>query len=312
MVADARRRVETVVVAWRASKRPIPYGNAGNRKTVAAMSRLAQDGAEDPVVIEAAQNAVLGTPERDDDVDFAAVLRDVRRRMRYTHDPLTAEVVKAPAYVIERTNRTGVPEPMDCDDASVLTASMLGALGYQTEFATVAAGPGIGGEWTHVYVRVRRNDGRWVALDPIVRRFRVGDEVPEADLSGPRAFHRGVTPMRTMGLGRYGRYNGLGEGESWWQQLLTAGTSAVASKNAAAIEVAKQRTLQAQARSQALMTDAAARAAGSAQRGESSIFNFNNKDGSTNWGKVALVGGAVVVLGSVAYKLVKGRSGGRR
>lgn len=307
-------------MAWRTVSRSIPTGNAGNRATIRAMSALAAEGASSPLVIEAAQNAIRGTPERDDEVDFAAVLEDVRRRMRYTHDPLNAEVVKSPAYVIARTNDPeSSPEPMDCDDASVLCASMLGALGYPTRFVTVAADPTRPKEWSHVYVAARRNNGRWVALDPIVRSFGVGDEVPASRITA-RVYHEGASPMSRLGCygPRCARLSGLGEeaidpslvamqtsnpygsgaesarvsysgttsgGTSWWERLFSAGSTAaarvVAARNPASVRIVN--------------------------RAPAKPGFFTKPDGTTDWTKVTLVGAGVAIGGALLVKLAKGR-----
>lgn len=323
------------VVTWQTVRTTIPSGNAGNRQTLRAMSRLAQRGANDPVVIEAAQNAVRGTPERDDDADFVAVLREVRHRMRYTHDPLGSEVVKDPAYVIGQTNGfASYPEPMDCDDASVLTASMLGALGYQTEFVTVAADRARPDEWSHVYVRVRKNNGQWVALDPIVRGFRAGQEVPASDLTAPRAYHEGVTPMARMGccpnsrmaLAGMGR---IGETDNRTIEQMRADAIAAGGVPADAFTSGQSGATTGGFSLASLLpwnwggdTSKALSSAADAYTKILAAKNptrvvirnttvkpgfFTNADGSTNWGKVALVGGVAVVGAVVVAKMLKGR-----
>lgn len=305
-------------MAWRTISRPIRTGNAGNRETLRAMSSLASRASVSPVVIEAAQNAVRGTRERDDALDFEAVLTDVRRRMRYTHDPLDAEVVKDPVYVVARTSDPEAsPEPMDCDDASTLTAAMLGALGYATRFATVAADPTRPTEWSHVYVHARRNDGRWVALDPIVRRFGVGDEVPDAHVTA-RAVHAGVPmPMyprsRMSGLGTVDESaaisaafrNAYGDptaasvvstsdagSQSWWERLFDSGSKAAATVLRARRKPADVRIIN--------------------KGGADGPGFFQKKDEATgevvtDWAKVGLVGAGVFVGGALLLKLTKGR-----
>lgn len=288
-------------VAWPTTTRQIAHGNAGNRQTIKAMSELAFRASTDPRVIEAAQNVVRAVPERDDMATFAAVLRDVRARMRYTHDPLGAELVKDPAYVIGMSDSWGIEkEPMDCDDASTLAASMLGALGYRTQFVTVAADPGRPSEWSHVYLRAQRNDGRWVPIDPIVREFGLGQEVPAERLTAPRAYHEGVTPMR-MGCDR--AMAGLGAEGSWWEQLLaTASTGLQARTDTAKAKAAADIAVANAARDSAL-----ARARTTQKKTEASIFSFTKADGTTDWTKVSIVAGVVVIGGIVAIKMVRGR-----
>ncbi len=85
---------------------------------------------------------------------------------------------------------------------------MLGAVGYQTKFVTVAVDRARPSEWSHVYLAaLHPGTGRWVPLDPIVREFGVGEEVPAGQLTAPRAYHEGVDPMMRGGMGCVGCAN---------------------------------------------------------------------------------------------------------
>lgn len=272
------------------------------------MSELASRGSVDPLVVQAAQDAVRSSPERDPEGDFRAILADVRRRMRYTHDPLNAEVVKAPRYVIERTNWSRHPEPMDCDDATTLAGAMLGAIGYQTKFVTVAVDRARPSEWSHVYLAVRHPDGRWIALDPIVREFDIGDEVPAGQLTAPRAYHQGVDPMsgslgcdprmsgvgsRPAGLGYAAR--GMGETAApaeapWYNQLFaTVGGFFNAQSEAAKAKAATD------------IANAQAKIAKFGQPRNPETF-FRNADGSIKTGNVAI---AAVAGGLAIFAITK-------
>lgn len=293
---------------WRTSVSAIPTGNAGNRRTLAAMSRLAMEGSMDPVVVHAAQQAVRPFRERDPDSDFAAILADVRRRMRYTHDPLGAEVVKAPRFVIDNTGMGQMPEPMDCDDASTLTAAMLGAIGYQTKFVTVAVDRARPQEWSHVYVAARHPEGRWVALDPIVLEFEAGDEVPAGQLTAPRAYHEGAGPMIGMGCTE-DRMNGLG--------FMTAGMyRAGAGASGSGGDITTRDLVNTaggifQAQADQAKANAAAQIAAAqvkiARAARPAPGIFKNPDGTTNMTAVALTAGAAVVLGLVIFKAMRRR-----
>lgn len=325
---------------WRTSVSAIPHGNAGNRRTLAAMSRLAQSGSVDPVVVKAAQDAVRPFPAHSPDSDFAAILADVRRRMRYTHDPLGAEVVKEPRYVIDSTNASAWPEPMDCDDASTLTAAMLGAIGYPTQFATVAVDKARPNEWSHVYVRVRHPDGHWVPLDPIVPEFDVGDEVPEARLTAPRAYHEGADPMmRGMGCGPATTGPGAGmtglgysargmgdaasekaSGNPYYNDPSTwdYGTAPVGSSSGGSVEawadkllavgggIFSNQTKTAQANAAARIAEANAKAARFRATGQAPGF-FQNADGSTNMTKVVVTVGVVGIGALLISKALRRR-----
>lgn len=49
----------------------------------------------------------------------------------------------------------------DCDDKSILLASLLESIGYPTRFVAVGHQPGV---YSHVYVEVRPM-GKWIALE---------------------------------------------------------------------------------------------------------------------------------------------------
>ena len=181
---------------WHALSRRIPANNAGTRVSLGAMRELAKAGAHHPDVIRAAHDVVRRVPERDDVATMRALLADVRSRMRYTPDPMNLELVKAPWVSLGGSERWGI-EPMDCDDASVLLSSMLGAVGIPSKFTVAAVDSSAPGAWSHVYVTARTTDGRWVPLDPIVRDFAPGQEVPSRDLTGPRRHF----PAALSGLG---------------------------------------------------------------------------------------------------------------
>ena len=149
------------------------------------MRDLVRQGSAHPGVIAAAHRVVRYVPERDDRATMQALLTNVRRRMRYTHDPLDVELVKAPWVSLAGSETSA--EPMDCDDASVMLASMLGAVGIPSQFVVVPTNAAKPGGWSHVYVKARAEDGSWVPLDPIVRKYPAGREVPDSDLTGPRA-----------------------------------------------------------------------------------------------------------------------------
>lgn len=291
------------------SKRRIATGNAGSRETLASMARLSSDGAHDPHVVRAAQNAVRHVPEGDHLGAFSALLQDVRRRMRYTHDPLNAEVVKAPRFVVDQSDIHGV-EPMDCDDASTLLAAMLGAIGYRSEFVTVASDGSRPGVWSHVYVVGVLPNGQRIAMDPIVRRFGVGEEVPDGHLTSPRAYHRGaamyglgdpinsaITTASTMHLQSVQKA-ARQQSEQSWLDSFAQGVARAAKVGEGYFDAEKQKALAAteQARLRAEVRLARLAAKQRAADAPTDGF-FTDAEGKTKWvnvGLVALVGIGVV------------------
>jgi transglutaminase-like putative cysteine protease len=94
--------------------------------------------------------------------EYAAVLNWCRRNIRYVRDPVTIEQVKTPRAVIET-------EAGDCDDQSVLIATLCGALGARVRF--VAGGFKGDGALAHVWCEAfDPASGAWVVLDPVPGR----------------------------------------------------------------------------------------------------------------------------------------------
>ena len=178
---------------WQSVYRQIPSGAAGTRATLKVMRSLARAGSAHPTVIRAAQDAVRNVVERDDAASIAAILDDVRRRMRYTRDPLGTETVKAPWVVIDSSDLHG-PEPMDCDDAATVASAMLGAVGIPTKFIVVAADARRPDDYSHVYLAALTSRNTWLPIDPIVRSYGVGQEIPAS-----RVTRRGQYPVNAEG-----------------------------------------------------------------------------------------------------------------
>lgn len=79
--------------------------------------------------------------------------RFVRDRIRYTRDVRGVETLHTPTQILRQ--RQG-----DCDDKSVLIASLLESIGHKTRFVAI----GYGGSFCHVYPEVNIR-GQWVPLE---------------------------------------------------------------------------------------------------------------------------------------------------
>lgn len=307
---------------WTTSTQPISNGRSGTVKTLKEMHKLARDGAADPVVIRAAQSAVRRATERSDRATCQALLDNVKRRMRYTPDPLDVELVKSPRFMVEQSDLHGI-EPMDCDDASTLLASMLGAVGIKSSFTVVSADGSRPKEWSHVYVTAQTKDGP-IPLDPIVRKYQAGDQVPDDKLYGPRVNYDGGN-MRGLGCNgcngtprmaprwRNRGVGGLGFGPAPIGVMAKYGTEqrVIAAngggfindagqfiqKAAAAGTDAYTKLLEARAKLRGTQPVAPLRVKLPKPAAPSGSF-FKNPDGTTN---VYAVGGTVVAVGLLAW-----------
>lgn len=176
---------------YTASVTTIPRGPTGTRVTLSAMERLVEEGIRDPRVVLFAQGLVRNGPEYGQRTEVESILAGVRRVMRYTPDPLGVETVKSPTFLVQEINDSG-RAVMDCDDASVLTAAFVRAVGIPTRFKVIKDSPT---EFTHVYLEAFI-DGRWVKVDPIARELTLG-RAPEGRFGS--AYFEGGSMYRGMG-----------------------------------------------------------------------------------------------------------------
>jgi hypothetical protein len=89
----------------------------------------------------------------------------VRSHMRLVADP--GELLIKPDRLLRDIYTQGWTAG-DCDDASMLTASLLGSIGFNVRFRAI--GPRGDGSYEHVFCEVLRpaNPPKWVAIDTTV------------------------------------------------------------------------------------------------------------------------------------------------
>lgn len=123
----------------------LPEGAAGIRATLAAMMRAARIGASTLEVRELAQRIVAHVAARDYSGELVAIQQWVKNNIRYTQDPVGAEMLKDPVALIN--------DPFgDCDDMATLVAALAMSIGFPSRF--VAIGTSEVGVFEHVYAEV--------------------------------------------------------------------------------------------------------------------------------------------------------------
>lgn len=109
-----------------------------------------------------------------------AIGRYVKEKVRYVRDIAGMEQLHDPVTMIDQIQR-GVAQG-DCDDMSLLIATLLLSIGHQPFFRIVRYKNGVG-PYNHIYVVVYEKDwgqkGRKrIVLDAILKRSPMGSEVP--------------------------------------------------------------------------------------------------------------------------------------
>lgn len=153
-----RQHAGTVGALGGATLANIPDGPDGVRETLKVMAAIAKQYRRDPAIRLLAESIVrnAGVQERDYRGEVAALHAYVRDSIRYTLDVNDVETLKAPPVTLE----TGMG---DCDDKSLLLATLLESMGHPARFVAVGFAPDC---FEHVLVETRIGGPRdWIALE---------------------------------------------------------------------------------------------------------------------------------------------------
>lgn len=129
-------------------------GKAGTVQTIKLMRRLARKGKRSLVIRRLALKLTRELAQKNWLAEVHALHRFVQFRIRYVKDIRGIETVHTP----ERTLEQGQG---DCDDKSILLASLLESVGHPTRFVALAFADG---SYRHVLVETKIGTG-WISLD---------------------------------------------------------------------------------------------------------------------------------------------------
>lgn len=136
----------------------IPNGVAGAKATMQAMRDLVIAAVRDPKQgIREQALAIIGNTGFVDQVRRLQAW--VQTNIAYVQDPVSVELVQTPQYTLQQ--RAG-----DCDDQSVLLASMLDATGHPARFYAVGLS---GAPLSHVMVQTLVGS-QWLGVETIIRK----------------------------------------------------------------------------------------------------------------------------------------------
>ena len=137
---------------------------AQTRVTLRLMRETANRSLYDPVVIEAAVNAVRNADGRDANALARELERYLRAHLDFLPDGLIqGEVLRSPRYLLDEIAKHGKARA-DCEDASMLTAALGKSVGVPARLVALAFfGPSE--PFRHVFAELHTPRG-WVAVDP--------------------------------------------------------------------------------------------------------------------------------------------------
>lgn len=136
----------------------MPDGKAGVRFTLRKMAEIANAYKADPTIRELALRLVGPVQERSHHGQARAILKFVQERIKYMEDVLGIETLQTPL----QTLRLGHG---DCDDKSILFASLMLAIGKPVRFVAIGRTKG---RFEHVFPQVRIGPD-WISAETIYK-----------------------------------------------------------------------------------------------------------------------------------------------
>lgn len=137
----------------------IRNGAAGTKDTLRIMRNIIRKFRKNPLIRQVALDIVRQVPEKDYAAEVQAVQQFVKQRIRYTRDPVQVECVQWPTYTLEQGQG-------DCDDSTILIASLLEAIGHPTCIRAISVNPLHPNQFCHVMAMTRLdNPTRWVSVE---------------------------------------------------------------------------------------------------------------------------------------------------
>lgn len=129
----------------------IADGAPGIAATLRAMSAMVLQFKVNPYIRFTATDIVAAWPEKDGPAEASALQVWVRDQVRYVMDVEGIETLQTPDVTLAKAAG-------DCDDKSILLATLLASIGYLTRFVALGYQPG---QFVHVLVEVNISGAWW-------------------------------------------------------------------------------------------------------------------------------------------------------
>ena len=132
----------------------IPPGREGTKATLNLMRQLIRQGKKSSAIRQLAVELTSGLPQKDWLSEVTAVHKFVRDNIRYVKDIRGVETI----HTVERilSNAAG-----DCDDKTILAASLLESLGHPTRIVAIGFKQN---SFSHVYPETLIGN-KWITLE---------------------------------------------------------------------------------------------------------------------------------------------------
>lgn len=132
----------------------IPSGKAGTVTTLKIMRGLVRRYKTAPSIRTLAQILTRSLPDKKYTLEADTIFKYVRDKIRYVRDVNGVETIQTPIQTIKLGSG-------DCDDKSLLVATMLESIGHPTRFIAVGFR---GAGFSHVFAETKIGN-KWIALE---------------------------------------------------------------------------------------------------------------------------------------------------
>lgn len=159
-------------------------GKSGNLETVEVMKGIARARASNPLVRQLALQILLShkVPSNYYKDEALAIARFVKEKVRYVRDITNVETLMDPLTLIDQIQRGEAQG--DCDDMSLLIATLLLSIGHQPYFRIIKYTDDNSAPYAHIYVvDYEKNPGgdrERIVLDAIIKTKPIGFEITHA------------------------------------------------------------------------------------------------------------------------------------
>ncbi len=133
----------------------IPSGKAGTLATLKIMRNVTRRYKSHLTIRVLAQKLTRRLPQKNYTAEAAILHQFVKNKIRYVKDIRGVETIQTPVQTLQLGSG-------DCDDKSILVASLLESIGHPTRF--VACGFRIPNSYSHVFVQTKIG-ARWVSVE---------------------------------------------------------------------------------------------------------------------------------------------------
>ena len=144
-------------------------GFSSGEQTTALIKKIANEYKTDPQIRYLTVRIVSQCPSHNYLAELKCVFEWVRDNVRYVRDIESCETLQIPQITLPREYSPvlGVGAG-DCDDHSLLLATMLKSIGFRDIYARIVTFRPSDKEWKHIYLIVKHN-GQTYSLDAICK-----------------------------------------------------------------------------------------------------------------------------------------------